>query len=116
MKTIEYYMPLPYRLEILPEPDEGGNMACYPDLPGCITTGVSMESITGKAEAAKKECLATAMENGVRIAELVDMAKYSRQFKLRIPKSLHRRLAEHSKEEGVSMNQYCVYLLSKMMH
>lgn len=55
MKTIEYYMPLPYRLEILPEPDEGGNMARYPDLPGCITTGVSMESITGKAEAAKKE-------------------------------------------------------------
>ena len=55
MKTIEYSMPLPYRLEILPEPDEGGNMARYPDLPGCITTGVSMESITGKAEAAKKE-------------------------------------------------------------
>ena len=22
MKTIEYYMPLPYRLEILPDPDE----------------------------------------------------------------------------------------------
>ena len=24
MKTIEYYMSLPYRLEILPDPDEGG--------------------------------------------------------------------------------------------
>ena len=38
---------------------------------------------------------------------------YSGQFKLRIPKSLHRSLAEHAKEEGISMNQYCVYLLSK---
>ena len=74
-----------------------------------------MEIVTEKAEDAKKEWLATAMENGVRIAELVDMAKYSGQFKLCIPKSLHRRLAEHSKE-GVSMNQYCVYLLSKMVH
>lgn len=25
----------------------------------------------------------------------------------------YRSLAEHSKREGISMNQYCVYLLSK---
>ena len=57
-------------------------MARYLDLPGCITTGDSMESITEKAEDAKKEWLVAVMENGVRIAELVDMVKYSRQFKL----------------------------------
>ena len=39
--------------------------------------------------------------------------KYSGQFKLRIPKSLHKLLAEHSKREGISMNQYCMYLLSR---
>lgn len=38
---------------------------------------------------------------------------YSGQFKLRIPRSLHRALAEHSQREGISMNQYCVYLLSR---
>ena len=38
---------------------------------------------------------------------------YSGQFKLRIPRSLHRSLAEHSQREGISMNQYCVYLLSR---
>lgn len=38
---------------------------------------------------------------------------YSGQFKLRIPHSLHRSLAKHSKREGISMNQYCVYLLSR---
>jgi len=32
---------------------------------------------------------------------------------LRIPKSLHMELAEKSKEEGVSVNQYCLFLLSK---
>ncbi len=113
MKTIEYYMSLPYRLEILPDLDEGGYVARYSDLPGCITTGDSMESVTENAEDAKKEWIAAAMENGASIAEPVSMEGYSGQFKLRIPKSLHRRLAEHSKEEGVSMNQYCVYLLSK---
>jgi hypothetical protein len=38
---------------------------------------------------------------------------YSGQFKLRIPKSLHRSLAERSKAEGISMNQYCLYLLAR---
>lgn len=28
-------------------------------------------------------------------------------------KSLHRSLAEHSKREGISMNQYCLYLLAR---
>ena len=113
MKTIEYYMSLPYRLEILPDLEEGGYVARYPELPGCITTGDSMERVGENAEDAKKEWLVAAMENGIRIEEPVEVAEYSGQFKLRIPKSLHRRLAEHSKEEGVSMNQYCVYLLSR---
>ena len=38
---------------------------------------------------------------------------YSGQFKLRIPRSLHRSLAEHSQRQEISMNQYCVYLLSR---
>ena len=38
---------------------------------------------------------------------------YSGQFKLRIPRSRHRSLAEHSQRQGISMNQYCVYLLSR---
>ena len=64
MKTIEYYMALPYRLEIVPEPDEGGYVARYPDLPGCITVGDSMEEAAKNAEDAKKEWLAAALESG----------------------------------------------------
>ena len=53
------------------------------------------------------------MEDGVEIHEPDSLEDYSGQFKLRIPRSLHRSLAEHSQREGISMNQYCVYLLSK---
>ena len=42
-----------------------------------------------------------------------DLQSYSGQFKLRILKSLHRSLFIHAKEEGISMNQYCLYLLAK---
>ena len=37
MKTIEYYMNLPYRLELVPDTEEGGFVASYPELRGCLT-------------------------------------------------------------------------------
>ncbi len=52
-------------------------------------------------------------EDGVEIHEPDSLEDYSGQFKLRIPRSLHRALVEHSQREGISMNQYCVYLLSR---
>jgi antitoxin HicB len=113
MKTVEYYMNLPYKMEIVPDPDEGGYVARYPELPGCMTAGETVESVIKNAADAKKAWLEAALEEGTEIAEPVSLDDYSGQFKLRIPKSLHRTLAMHSKEEGVSMNQYCVYLLSK---
>ena len=54
-----------------------------------------------------------AIEEEIEIHEPDSLEEYSGQFKLRMPRSLHRSLVEHSKREGISMNQYCVYLLSK---
>ena len=59
------------------------------------------------------EWLATAIEDGIAIQEPDSIEDYSGQFKLRLPRSLHRQLALQSKREGVSMNQYCVFLLSQ---
>ena len=113
MRTIEEYMALPYRLEIIPDPDEGGFAAAYPELPGCVTSRETMEDVVRNAQDAKRAWLEAALEEGLAIREPESLEDYSGQFKLRIPKSLHRALAEHSKREGISMNQYCLYLLSK---
>ena len=113
MKTIDEYMKLPYRLELIPDTDEGGYVASYPELPGCLTCGDTVESAIANANDAKKAWLEAAIADGVEIAEPDSLDAYSGQFKLRIPKSLHKTLAEHSKAEGISMNQYCLYLLTK---
>ena len=112
MKTINYYMELPYKMEIVPDLDEGGFVASFPDLPGCITIGDTIEEVVQNIVDAKREWLEAELENGAAIPEPEELKEYSGQFKLRLPRSLHRQLAEHSKREGVSMNQYCVYLLS----
>lgn len=106
-------MNLPYKMEIVPDMDEGGFVALFPDLPGCITVGDTIEEVIRNMIDAKKAWLEAELEVGATIPEPDDLKEYSGQFKLRIPKSLHKQLAEHSKLEGVSMNQYCVYLLSR---
>lgn len=113
MKTLNDYMAMPYRMEILEDQEEGGYVASYPDLPGCMTCGETVESVVVNALDAKKAWIEAALEEGIEIYEPGNLEEYSGQFKLRIPRSLHRSLAEHSKREGISMNQYCVYLLSR---
>ena len=113
MKTLNDYLAMSYRMEIVEDKDEGGFVVSFPDLPGCISCGETVESAVANAMDAKKEWLAAALEEGVKIHEPDSLADYSGQFKLRIPRSLHRFLAVHSEREGISMNQYCVYLLSK---
>lgn len=46
-------------------------------------------------------------------SEYVDARDYSGQIRLRIPKALHKALAMEAKENGVSLNQYMVYKLSR---
>lgn len=113
MKTIDDYLKLSYRMEIVEDQTEGGYVVSFPDLPGCLTCGETIEEAIANAEDAKRVWLEVAIEDGISINEPNSVSDYSGQFKLRIPKSLHRTLAENSKKEGISMNQYCVYLLAK---
>ena len=113
MRTIDEYMRLPYRMEVIPDTAEGGYVVRFPELPGCLTCADSLEEAVRNAADCKKEWLTAAMEDGIDIPEPASEDEYSGQFKLRIPKSLHKSLAEHSKAEGISMNQYCLYLLAK---
>lgn len=113
MKTLNEYLKMPYRMELVEDPDEGGFVVSYPDLPGCITCGKTVERAIANAQDAKKTWLEAALEEGIEIHEPDSLEEYSGQFKLRLPRSLHRSLAEHSQREGISMNQYCVYLLAK---
>ena len=113
MKMLKDYMAMSYRMEIIEDQDEGGYVVSYPDLPGCITCGETIELAVANAMDAKKAWIEAAIEEGIEIYEPDSLEDYSGQFKLRMPCSLHRLLAEHSKREGISMNQYCVYLLSR---
>ena len=72
MKTLEYYLGLPYKLEIVPDTEEGGYVASYPELRGCLTCGDSIEAVAANAEDCKREWLAAALEEHLEIPEPAD--------------------------------------------
>ena len=114
-ENINYYMSLSYKIEIIEDREDGGYVLSHPELRGCITASETIAEGLSMLEDAKKEWLTACIEENILVPLPSLENDYSGQFKLRMPKSLHKSLAEKSKEEGVSMNQYCVHLLSSSL-
>ena len=112
-KNVAYYMGLNYKVEIIEDKDEGGYLVSCPELPGCMSQGENVNDAMKNLKEAKKLWFESMIDNKKEIFEPKYEEEYSGQFKLRLPKSLHKKLAEKSINEGVSMNQYCLYLISK---
>ena len=51
MKTLDEYLKKPYRMNIKEDKDEGGYVVFFPEIPGCITCGETIESAVKNAEA-----------------------------------------------------------------
>ena len=67
MKTLDEYLKKPYRMNIKEDKDEAGYVVSFPELPGCITCGETIESAVKNAEDAKKEWLIAALAEGIKI-------------------------------------------------
>lgn len=67
-KTLEYYMSLPYTIELTPD-EHGVWFAAIPLLKGCMTQGDSREEALAMIDEAKALWLETALEEGIPIPE-----------------------------------------------
>ncbi len=113
-KTLEYYMELKYPITIHIAP-EGGFVAEIEDLPGCLAQGETLEETYNEIEVARKLWLETTYEDDQDIPLPRDDRDYSGKFIVRVPKSLHRQLDVLADREGVSLNQYLVSELSRIV-
>ena len=57
MKTLDEYLKKPYRMNIKEDKDEGGYVVSFPELPGCITCGETIESAVKMQRMQKKNGL-----------------------------------------------------------
>ena len=116
-KDLDYYLSLPYRIEVVPIPPEegGGYMATLPEIGRMAITGdgETPEEAIRDLEKQQRERFAEYLEKGVRIPESAPREQYSGRLMLRMPKNLHRDLAAQARENAVSLNQFVTYLLGR---
>jgi antitoxin HicB len=111
-KTIDYYMNLPYTIELIPEP-EGGWCVAIKELPGCLSEGDTVDDAVEMIHDAMRGWLEISLEEGHDIPEPKLDEEYSGKFVVRLPRSLHRNLVETAEREGVSLNQFVNVALAR---
>lgn len=109
---VDYYMNLPYKI-LIQKDVSGGFFAKVEELEGCMTQGESYEEVSRNIREAMELWFEASIEQNMEIPKPEMEADYSGKFMLRLPKSLHKKLAENAKKENVSLNQYAVHLLSE---
>lgn len=116
-KDLAYYMNLKYEIVITPIPESngGGYEASIPEL-GRFTfigDGETIKEAVADLEETKNQNFRELIAAGDFIPEpKMDRDEYSGKLLVRIPKYLHRHLADQAKLNGVSLNQHMASLLS----
>ena len=112
--SANYYNALEYPIELHRRNDEGERywVAEIPDLPGCVADGETPDEAVESLKEAKQLWIEARLESGHHIPEPTNPHGYSGRLLVRMPKSLHRKLAAQSRREGTSLNTYLVSLLS----
>jgi predicted RNase H-like HicB family nuclease len=109
--TLEEALEREYRFDVIADPD-GGYVIRFPDLPGCVTQVEDLSDLGNIADEIRTLWIEAAFDLGQEIPPPSYPEEFSGKFNVRIPKSLHRDLVLRAAEEGVSLNQLVVSLLS----
>ena len=97
---------------LLPE-DGGGFLARVPELPGCTATGETAEAALKEVRDAIRSWILTAREFADPVPAPSSATNFSGKWVQRVPRSLHRRLADRARHEGVSLNTLAATLLAQ---
>ncbi len=115
-EKLEYYLSLPYTIEVIRDIDEDGEESWFAqavELPGCMTEADNFTELGEMIQDAMISWIETALEDGQSIPEPRPVQSYSGKFVVRVPKSLHRELAKAAERDGVSLNAFVNVALAR---
>lgn len=117
-KAINYYMSLPYKIEVerIPPGEGGGFSASIPQLGrnAFLGDGETPEEAIRMLTEVQREIFIDYIKAGVEIPEPERKdEEYSGKFVIRVPKYLHKELVDEAKKNRVSLNQFVLSLLAK---
>lgn len=105
----------PFTIRHLASDEGGGYLIEYPDLPGCMSDGETPEEAIKNGQDAAACWILAAQESGRTIPKPGQLETQSGKWVQRVPKSIHLRLVEKAKAEGVSLNTLVISILAESM-
>ena len=111
IKTTDYPFTIRY---LLPE-EGGGYLIEFPDLPGCMSDGDTVEEAISNGQDAIEAWIDAAKQMGRDIPKPGELEQQSGKWVQRVPKSIHFRLVRRAKEEGVSLNTLVITMLTESL-
>ena len=118
-KTIDYYMGLKYKINVIEidESEGGGYLLEMPEL-GRLSTcawGETFEEARTMLSEIQRDNIEDLLAKGLDVPEPSNEAEYSGRLNLRMPKTLHKRLAEIARDEKTSINSLIVNMLHECL-
>ena len=101
-----------YPIEVFWSDEDEGYIAVVLDLPGCSAWGKDEEEAIHEVQQAARAWIKSAKKMELPIPEPSIEANCSGKFLVRVPKRLHAELSRTAKVQGISLNQYVLYLLA----
>jgi len=91
--------------------DEGGGyLVEYPDIPGCMSDGETIQEAIANGREALRDCLAVFRESGRKPAKPSIEAA---QWRQRLPRTLYSKLTKQAENEGVSINSLVTAIIAE---
>jgi predicted RNase H-like HicB family nuclease len=112
-KNLDYYKKLPYAV-ILQQDEDRDWIARIKELSGCIAHGSTPVEALENIEDVKSVWIEDALEAGDSVPGPRSQAELPSGKRLqRVPRSLHKKLADLAEEEDVSLNQFVTSILAE---
>jgi len=101
-----------YRITVRPLSKEegGGYLVEYPEIPGCMSDGETIEEAIANGREALRDCLDVFKESG-RPAPKPGVE--AAQWRQRLPRTLYLKLTEQARGEGVSINSLVTAMIAE---
>lgn|SRR5271165_3384807 len=113
--NIASYMSLPFTI-VLKKDDEGDYVSRVEELPGCVAHGNSEVEAVQQLKRMQELWIRDCLEAGDRVPEPKEEQELpSGKWVQRVPRGVHKRLAENAKSEGVSLNQLVTAILAEAL-
>src|ERR1700684_57248 len=91
--------------------DEGGGyLVEYPDIPGCMSDGETIEDAIANGREALRDCLEVFRESGRKLGKPSIEAA---QWRQRLPRTLYAKLTKQAENEGVSINSLVTAMIAE---